>query len=72
MPYPSPAVGLDRPALSVPCGFTGAGLPMGLRPVGRPFEGASLLRVGAAFEAETRWCKEAAPAFGGRGMEGRR
>ena len=38
------------PALSVPCGFDGAGLPVGLQVVGRPFAEASLLRVGRALE----------------------
>lgn len=44
-----------QPALSVPCGFTGAGLPVGMQLVGRPFEEATLLRVGAAYEAATDW-----------------
>jgi aspartyl-tRNA(Asn)/glutamyl-tRNA(Gln) amidotransferase subunit A len=60
-----------QPALSVPCVFTGAGLPIGLQLVGRPFEEALLLRVGAAFEAETRWYQKAPPAVGGRGVGGR-
>jgi aspartyl-tRNA(Asn)/glutamyl-tRNA(Gln) amidotransferase subunit A len=44
-----------QPALSVPCGFTPAGLPVGLQLVGRPFDEALLLRVGAAYEAATAW-----------------
>jgi Asp-tRNA(Asn)/Glu-tRNA(Gln) amidotransferase A subunit family amidase len=60
-----------QPALSVHCGFTRAGLPVGLQLVGRPFEEALLLRVGAAFESETRWYKKAPPAVGGRGEGGR-
>ena len=40
-----------HPALSVPCGLTTAGLPMALQLVGRHFDEATLLRVGAAYEA---------------------
>ena len=40
------------PAISVPCGFTKAGLPVGMQLVGRPRGEAALLRVAAAFEAE--------------------
>lgn len=38
------------PALSVPCGFSAAGLPIGLQVIGKPFREAELLRVGAAWE----------------------
>jgi aspartyl-tRNA(Asn)/glutamyl-tRNA(Gln) amidotransferase subunit A len=38
------------PALAVPCGFTPAGLPVGLQLVGRHFDEATLLRCGAALE----------------------
>jgi aspartyl-tRNA(Asn)/glutamyl-tRNA(Gln) amidotransferase subunit A len=40
-----------HPALSVPCGVTAAGLPIGLQLVGRFFDEATLLRIGHAFEA---------------------
>ena len=53
----------------MPCGFTGAALPIGPQLVGRPSEEPLLLRIGVAFEAETRWCKKAAPAFGVAGWE---
>jgi aspartyl-tRNA(Asn)/glutamyl-tRNA(Gln) amidotransferase subunit A len=39
-----------HPALSVPCGLTAAGLPIGLQVVGRAFDEATLLRIGHAFE----------------------
>lgn len=39
------------PALSVPCGFDGQGLPIGLQVLGRPFDEATVLRVGAAWES---------------------
>jgi aspartyl-tRNA(Asn)/glutamyl-tRNA(Gln) amidotransferase subunit A len=43
------------PALSVPCGFTHAGLPIGLQIAGRPFDEATVLRVGQAYQAATEW-----------------
>src|SRR5579875_1153550 len=41
------------PALSVPCGFTADGRPVGLQMVGRPRGEAALLAAAALFEAET-------------------
>lgn len=38
------------PALSVPCGVSAAGLPIGLQIVGRAYEEGRVLRVGAAYE----------------------
>ena len=43
------------PGLSVPCGFTRAGLPIGLQLVGRPFDEATLLRAARALEREHDW-----------------
>jgi aspartyl-tRNA(Asn)/glutamyl-tRNA(Gln) amidotransferase subunit A len=39
-----------HPALSVPCGLTAGGLPIGLQLVGRYFDEATLLRLGRAYE----------------------
>ncbi|MEO6810442.1 MAG: amidase [Isosphaeraceae bacterium] len=50
-----------QPGLSVPCGFSKTGLPIGLQLVGRPFDELLLLRVGAAFEAATDWHKKTPP-----------
>jgi aspartyl-tRNA(Asn)/glutamyl-tRNA(Gln) amidotransferase subunit A len=44
-----------QPAISVPCGFTKAGLPIGLQLVGRPFDEATLFRAAAAYESATNW-----------------
>ena len=55
IPYTCPFNLTGQPAVSVPCGFTGSGLPIGLQLVGAPFEDASLLEVAAAYEAATRW-----------------
>ena len=46
---PSNATGL--PAMSIPCGFTQAGLPIGLQLIGRPFEEQVLLQVAHSYEA---------------------
>jgi aspartyl-tRNA(Asn)/glutamyl-tRNA(Gln) amidotransferase subunit A len=43
------------PALSVPCGFTPDGLPIGLQLAGRPFDEATVLRAGWAYEQATDW-----------------
>jgi aspartyl-tRNA(Asn)/glutamyl-tRNA(Gln) amidotransferase subunit A len=40
------------PGLSVPCGFTRSGLPIGLQILGRHFEEARILQIGRAFERE--------------------
>ncbi len=50
------------PALSVPCGFTPDGLPVGLQLTGRPFEESVLLRVGDAFERQADWWQRRPPA----------
>jgi aspartyl-tRNA(Asn)/glutamyl-tRNA(Gln) amidotransferase subunit A len=41
---------LGYPALSLPCGLSGSGLPIGLQIIGAPFEEAQILRLGAALE----------------------
>ncbi len=41
---------LGLPALSMPCGLSSSGLPMGLQIIGPAFEEALILRVGAALE----------------------
>ncbi|HEX2393148.1 MAG TPA: amidase [Solirubrobacterales bacterium] len=41
------------PALAVPCGFDADGLPIGMQAIGRPFDEATLFRLGAAFQAVT-------------------
>ena len=53
--YTSPAALAGLPALSVPCGFSKAGLPIGVQIVGRPFAEATLFTVGRAYEAATEW-----------------
>jgi len=43
------------PALSLPCGFTASGLPIGLQVVGGHWREADVLRAGEAFEQATEW-----------------
>ncbi|MBN2163267.1 MAG: Asp-tRNA(Asn)/Glu-tRNA(Gln) amidotransferase subunit GatA [Pontiellaceae bacterium] len=42
-------------ALSLPCGFSGAGLPIGLQIIGDAFREETILRVGYAYEQTTDW-----------------
>jgi aspartyl-tRNA(Asn)/glutamyl-tRNA(Gln) amidotransferase subunit A len=44
---------LGLPSLSIPSGFTNSGLPVGMQLVGRSFDEAMLLRIGAAFQRAT-------------------
>lgn len=46
------------PALTVPMGFSAAGLPMALQIAGKRFDEVTLFRVGAAFEAATDWHRQ--------------
>ncbi len=43
------------PGISIPCGFTGGGLPIGLQLIGRPFQEADLLAVAHAYESAHDW-----------------
>jgi len=45
------------PAISIPCGFTKTGLPIGLQILGRPFDEETILRAAYTFEQETEWQK---------------
>lgn len=42
-------------AMSVPCGFSAEGLPVGLQLIGKPFAEGELLQAAWAFEQETSW-----------------
>jgi aspartyl-tRNA(Asn)/glutamyl-tRNA(Gln) amidotransferase subunit A len=44
---------LGLPSLSIPTGFTKVGLPIGMQVVGRSFDEAMLVRIGAAFQRAT-------------------
>jgi len=47
--------------ISVPCGFTKSGLPVGLQIVGRRRQEAAVLRAAAAFEAAAPWADRIPP-----------
>ncbi len=50
------------PALTVPCGFTKEGLPIGLQIVSRAWNEAGVLRTGYAFQQATDWHTRKCPA----------
>ncbi len=51
------------PALSVPCGFTSAALPVGLQLVGPQWSEARLLAIGAAYQEATDFHNRRPPAL---------
>ena len=64
-PYTYPFNLTQQPALSVPCGFTSEGLPVGLQVVGPRHADALTLRVGQAYQAATDWHRRT-PTLEGR------
>jgi len=52
------------PGISVPCGFTTHGLPVGLQFMARPWDEATLLRAADAYESATDWKDRMAPTPG--------
>ena len=49
------------PAISVPCGFTTSGLPVGLQMAGRPLEEPTVLRAAYSYQQNARFFKERPP-----------
>lgn len=43
------------PGISLPCGFSDNGLPIGLQLIGKPWDEATLFQVASAFEGATTW-----------------
>ena len=62
-PFSFPFNATGNPAASVPCGFTGDGLPIGLQIVGRPHEDQAVLQAAAAFERIAPWADRRPPAI---------
>ena len=52
---------MGLPALCIPIGFTSDGLPLSMQIVGKPFDEATVLRVGEAFQQLTDWHLRVAP-----------
>jgi len=50
-----------QPAISLPCGFTSEGLPIGMQLVGRAWEETTILRAALAYEQATGWHKRRPP-----------
>ena len=48
---------LGLPTISVPCGFTKTGLPIGMQISGAPWAEANVLRLALAYEQQTEWHK---------------
>jgi aspartyl-tRNA(Asn)/glutamyl-tRNA(Gln) amidotransferase subunit A len=50
-----PINALGLPTISVPCGFTAQGLPIGMQMTGPPWGEAIVLRLALAYEQATEW-----------------
>lgn len=49
------------PGLSIPCGFSHDGLPVGLQIIGKPFDDGTILRIAKAYEDNTDWYRMRPP-----------
>ena len=49
------------PAISIPCGFSDTGMPIGLQLAGRPFDELTVLRAAHAYEQATDWHRRRPP-----------
>lgn len=49
------------PALALPCGFSSSGLPLSMQIVGKPFDEATVLRVGDAYQRAVEWQLQVPP-----------
>jgi aspartyl-tRNA(Asn)/glutamyl-tRNA(Gln) amidotransferase subunit A len=43
------------PGISVPCGFTKSGLPIGVQLIGQPFQESNLLAIAHTYERAHEW-----------------
>ena len=49
------------PAISVPCGFTADGLPVGMQIAGKPFDEPTVLRAAYTYQQHSRWFEQRPP-----------
>ena len=56
---------LGFPAISVPCGFTGDNLPVGLQLTTRKMDETTAVRIAAAYERVTDWHERLPPVLNG-------
>lgn len=56
---------LEMCALALPSGFTAGGLPLSLQIACRPYDEATALRIGWAYQQATDWHQRRPPGFGG-------
>lgn len=59
--YTTPFNLAATPAISLPCGFTAAGLPIGLQLAGRRYDDATVLRAAFTYEQATPWHQRRPP-----------
>jgi aspartyl-tRNA(Asn)/glutamyl-tRNA(Gln) amidotransferase subunit A len=59
--YTTPFSLAGTPAISVPCGISAGGLPIGLQIAGRPFDEPTVLQVAWAYERATSWHERRPP-----------
>jgi aspartyl-tRNA(Asn)/glutamyl-tRNA(Gln) amidotransferase subunit A len=59
--FPANVSGL--PALTVPCGFSPDGFPIGVQLMGRPFAEATLFRAALAYERNHDWIDRPPPGL---------
>jgi aspartyl-tRNA(Asn)/glutamyl-tRNA(Gln) amidotransferase subunit A len=57
-----PANFTRHPAISIPCGFSSSGLPIGMQLIGRHWDEARLLEIASFYEAQTEWHTRRPPA----------
>jgi aspartyl-tRNA(Asn)/glutamyl-tRNA(Gln) amidotransferase subunit A len=61
LPFTYPINMVGHTAASVPCGFSGEGLPIGLHVVGRRWDEETVLAASAAFERARPWVEHRPP-----------
>lgn len=59
--YTGPFNRSGQPALTVPCGFSREGLPIGMMIIGKRFQEGMVLRIGHAYQQATEWHKRRPP-----------